>query len=586
MASRDDDFRVRPGRGRQNGRGARPKNFIALVLKAARKAGPAVPYSAGGARSPNFGHSSFGRGRAAFGRARLFSPQRRVVVKARVVRQRGRTFRSAPLTAHLAYLKREGVSRDEDKGRMFDATGDRADDTAFAERCRDDRHHFRFIVSPEDGGEMTDLRAFTRDLVRRMESDLDTRLDWVAADHWNTDNPHVHLLVRGVDGTGADLVIARDYISRGLRARAEELVSLELGPKPERAIRSALEREVDADRWTRLDVAIRSQADETGFVDLRPDGADDAESRRLMIGRLQKLERMGLATAAGSGRWVVGLETEPTLCELGMRGDIIKTLHRAFSERGEDRGPGDYILESEDTATPIIGRLVDKGLHNELTGEAYAVIDGIDGRAHHVRFQGIEAFDGAPPPGGIVEVRRLGGGESRKPTLILANRSDLDLAAQVTASGATWLDHRLVEREPTPLGMGGFGAEVRSALSARTEHLITEGLARRENQRVLFRRDLLATLRQRELDETARRITGESGLPHIKAEAGDSVAGLYRQRLTLASGRFAMIDDGLGFRLVPWSREIDKKLGRHITGVVKDSGGIDWSLGRKRGLGL
>ena len=103
----------------------------------------------------------------------------------------------------------------------------------FADRTKDDRHHFRFIVSPEDAAEMTDLRAFTRDLARQMEADLGTRLDWIAVDHWNTDNPHVHLLVRGVDETGQDLVISRDYISRGLRSRAEELVSIELGPKPE-----------------------------------------------------------------------------------------------------------------------------------------------------------------------------------------------------------------------------------------------------------------------------------------------------------------------------------------------------------------
>src|SRR3546814_19414995 len=99
----------------------------------------------------------------------------------------------------------------------------RADDLAFADRSKDDRHHFRFIVSPEDAGEMTDLRAFTRDLATQMEADLGSRLDWVAVDHWNTDNPHVHLLVRGVADTGADLVISSDYISRGLRSTAAEL---------------------------------------------------------------------------------------------------------------------------------------------------------------------------------------------------------------------------------------------------------------------------------------------------------------------------------------------------------------------------
>ena len=151
-------------------------------------------------------------------------------MKARVVRHKGRAFRSAPLTAHLSYLKRDGLTQDGERAEMFDAGSDRADGAAFAERCKEDRHHFRFIVSPEDAGDMTDLKAFTRDLATQMETDLGTRLDWVAVDHWNTDNPHVHLLVRGVDAEGTDLVISRDYISQGLRSRAEELVAIELGP--------------------------------------------------------------------------------------------------------------------------------------------------------------------------------------------------------------------------------------------------------------------------------------------------------------------------------------------------------------------
>jgi type IV secretory pathway VirD2 relaxase len=150
---------------------------------------------------------------------------------------------------------------------------------------------------------VTGLKAFTQDLVSQMESDLGTRLDWVAIDHWNTDNPHVHLLVRGVAEDGSDLVISRDYISHGLRSRTEDLVSAELGPKPEHEIRSALAREVDAERWTRLDTAIQMAANDIGFIDLRPDqpGADDPEARRFAIGRLQRLERMGLATLRMAG---------------------------------------------------------------------------------------------------------------------------------------------------------------------------------------------------------------------------------------------------------------------------------------------
>lgn len=590
MSESDGDFRVLPGRIRST-RAPKPKSFINQVLRAATKAGHSGGSSSSApsrGRSQVLGRSNFGRGRISFSRNRLFSSNRRVVVAARIARHSGRAFRSAPLNAHMSYLKRDGVTRDGDKAVMFDASSDRADDTAFGERSNDDRHHFRFIVSPEDAGQMTDLRAFTRDLARQMETDLGSRLDWVAVDHWNTDNPHVHLLVRGVDDTGADLVISRDYISRGLRSRAEELVSIELGPKPEHEIRNALEKEISAERWTRLDVEIRIAADEIGYIDLRPKatGAADPEARRLMIGRVQHLEKMGLATPAGPGEWIVGLEGERSLRDLGMRGDVIKTMHRAFTKRGQDRGIADYVIDAGATDAPIIGRLVEKGLQNELTGEAYAVIDSIDGRAHHVRFRGIDAFEHSPPIGGIVEVRRFGGPEDERPTLVLANRSDFDLDRQITAPGATWLDHRLVEREPMPLAMGGFGREVCSAMSARAGHLAEEGLARRQGQRVILQRDLLNTLSRRELDAAAARLSAETGLPQMKAAAGEHVAGIYRQRLTLTSGRFAMIDNGLGFQLVPWSPPLEKKLGQHIAGIAKAGGGIEWGFARKRQLGL
>ena len=587
MSDGDSDFRIRPGRIRST-RTPRPKRFINQVLRAAKRAGHISGGTTASRKASGYGRSTFGRGRISFSRTRLFSPARRVVVKARIARHRGRAFRSAPLTAHLSYLKRDGVSRDGEKGVMFDAGSDRADDGAFAERGKDDRHHFRFIISPEDASDMTDLRAFTRDLARQMETDLGTKLDWVAVDHWNTDNPHVHLLVRGVDDTGADLVISRDYISRGLRSRAEDLVSIELGPKPEQEIRNALEREVTAERWTRLDVEIRIAADDIGYLDLRPEtpGAFDPQMRRLMIGRLQHLEKMGLAASGGPSEWMVGIEAEKNLRDLGMRSDIIKTMHRALTERGQERGVADYVIESGGAESPIIGRLVDRGLHDELTGEAYAVIDGTDGRAHYVRFRGIEAFEHAPPIGGIVEVRRFGGAADQRPTLVLANRSDLDLSRQITAPGATWLDHRLVEREPIPLSTGGFGREARDAIQARAEHLADHGLARRDGRRIILQRDLLSTLRRRELDAVGAQLSAETGLPHVKAAAGEHVSGTYRQRLTLVSGRFAMIDNGLGFQLVPWSREIERRLGQHIAGVAKDGGGIEWSLGRKRGLGL
>ena len=132
--------------------------------------------------------------------------------------------------------------------------------------------------------------------------------------------------------------------------------------------------------------------------------------------------------------------------------------------------------------------------------------------------------------------------------------------------------------------MSGFGQEVRDTLTARAEHLAAEGLAHRQGTRIVPQRDLLVTLRRRELDATGAKLSAETGLPYTRAASGETVAGIYRQRLTLTSGRFAMIDNGLGFALVPWTPEIDWHLGRHVGGVAKESGGIEWNFGRKRGL--
>jgi type IV secretory pathway VirD2 relaxase len=107
------------------------------------------------------------------------------------------------------------------RGRLYGAEIEEADGKAFTERGREDRHQFRFIVAPEDGEKLTDLRAFTRDVMGQMEKDLGTRLDWVAVDHFNTGHPHSHVIVRGRDDLGKDLIIAQDYITDGVRLRAQ-----------------------------------------------------------------------------------------------------------------------------------------------------------------------------------------------------------------------------------------------------------------------------------------------------------------------------------------------------------------------------
>ena len=398
MAVRDDEIRIRPGRIRPGHRGAkRPSSFVGEVMRAAKKAGhTGKGFGRAGAGKPR---SSFGRGRRAALALSSRSSARRVVIMARVVRHRGRQFVAAPLARHVAYLKREGVTRDGEDARLFDAASDNADGKAFAERCAEDRHHFRFIVSPEDAAQMADLRAFTRELMNDAERDLGTKLEWVAVDHWNTDNPHIHVLVRGRADDGRDLVISRDYISEGFRQRAAERVALELGPRTEKEIQDSLKKEVEAERWTSLDRVLRNIADESaGFVDLRPGAAgEDQELRGLLIGRASKLERLGLAEPIGPAQWSLKPGVESTLRDLGARGDIIKTMHQAIRRAGREPDVSGFALHGEEPAAPVVGRLVERGLQDELKGTAYAIVEGVDGRTHHLRFADLELTGDAAP---------------------------------------------------------------------------------------------------------------------------------------------------------------------------------------------
>jgi type IV secretory pathway VirD2 relaxase len=667
-----EDHEFRPKLGRLKSREQASKLFVAQVLAAAQLAGHVGRNWP--ARSPAE-HTRAGRGRGgvaawrAAERPLYGNRARRVIVKACIVRQGFRAV--VAVRAHLSYLRREGVTRDGAAACMFDAASDDADLRAFAERTSDDRHHFRFIVSPEDATEMEDLRAFTRDLVKQMEHDLGTRLDWVGIDHWNTDNPHVHLIVRGADDRGDTLIIHRDYISHGMRERAAELVTIELGPQSQHEVRRKLAGEVGADRWTRLDATLRREAQRTedGVLDFRPEvarsGAIRDETRALLIGRLQKLERMGLARAIGPAQWLLAEEAEPSLRELGIRGDIIRTMQRALSAHGQERSPSDFAtfdttMASEQT---LIGRVIEKGLYDELKGSAYLVLDGVDGRAHYLRVGSIDgisevsegaivavgraqgrrsdqtiarlaaAYEGiydperhrtelaranAANPEALVEahvrrlealrrggrhVERLPDGQWRvpddyldraraydvrraaDPDIEIRTLSPLPLERQVVASGATWLDRELVRREKTELAETGFGAEVRTALAQRTERLVDCGLAHRRQGQAIFARDLLDTLTRRELANAAAHFARQTGLAYRPVEEGDHVSGIYRRRVDLASGRFALIEDGHQFLLVPWRPIVDRQLGREVSGVLR-GGSISWNLGRERGLGI
>jgi type IV secretory pathway VirD2 relaxase len=646
MASRDDEhLRIKPGApkrpdGSQSGQ--RTQRFVSQVLKQVSKAGA----KASGARGAHPA-STFGRGRVAAGLAgsRLGADARRVVIKSRyvVLKKAG----AHSVSTHLRYIERDGVTRDGERGQAYSHETDTADLKTFEERGKGDRHQFRFIVSVEDAGELEDLRGYTREFMRRMATDLETRLDWVAVDHWDTDNPHMHIVLRGRAANGQDLVIAPDYMAHGMRTRASELATEWLGPRTELEIRQGLLREVEQERLTSLDRTLLRQAS-ADIVDLTQQ-PNDRQRQTVLRARLQRLEAMKLAGRIDANHWQLSPNMQRTLTAMGERGDILRTMHKAL--QGQQR---ECVLETEPTR-PVIGRIAAKGLADELNDRGYLVVDGIDGRAHYARLP-VGADLAALPVGGIVEMKSAGRERSvdrniagivrdglyrsadhlvqlrqqgvadpqagvdahvrrlealrrsgivermvdavwrvppdflsrtqahdaqRAADGIIELRSHLSIEQQVRAQGATWLDHQMVS-DTRNLSPQGFGAEVRGALQDRRDFLVEQGLAERRGARVVLARNLLATLRDRELAEVGKVIQHQTGLRHRPLREGERANGIYRRSVQLASGRFAMLDDGMGFSLVPWRPVVEQRLGQQVSAIVQGAS-VTWELGRQRG---
>ena len=655
MSSRDEDhFKPKVGPPKARGRAPTSK-FVGRVLKATSKAGRSIGNHLRTSRSS--AGAKLGRGHVAANLAgQSMGPRsRRVVVKTRLVNLKAASPRSTQ--KHLRYIERDGVTPDGDRGQLYSANTDQADADDFETRGKHDRHQFRFIVSPEDANDLQDLQAFTCDLMGQVERDLGTKLDWVAVDHWDTDDPHTHIVVRGKDQHGQDLIIARDYIAHGMRHRASELATQWLGRRTEIEIRESLSKEVAQERWTTLDRSIVAEM-RHGEIVLRHKllDADAGFHRGLLIGRLDRLTVMGLATKTAPGRYRIEPGFESTLRAMGERGDIIRTMQRAFTHGHREH----RIFDNADPAARVVGRIAGKGLADELSDRAYLVIEGVDGRAHYVALPA-QADPADYPMGGVLEVRggtdprpadrrieglaengiyrtdrhlavvhehnregldpekfvqahvrrlealrregiveRLEEGVWRVPPNLADRgrlydtwraggarvilRSHLSLDQQAQARGATWLDQQLVA-DAERLTDNGFGADVRYALSKRADVLVDMGFAERRGERVIFAQNLLTALRAKEIEATARTIESETGLAYRPMIDGQSVNGVYRRAITLASGRFAMLDDATGFSLVPWRPVIDNRLGQSMGAVIRGDF-VSWEFGRRRGLSL
>jgi type IV secretory pathway VirD2 relaxase len=574
-----DDFKPKLGRIRSGG-GARLDPHTTRVMRQVGKAG-ARALRQKSHIAPSALRRGMGTGvRAAAG---LIAPgSRRVIVRARYTRVASADLGAA--RAHLKYILRDGVTRDGQPGHLYDASDDRADGAAFLGRSAQDPHQFRFIVSAEDSARLADLKPFIRDLLAQMERDLETKLDWVAVDHFNTGHPHTHVVIRGRDDHGRDLVMARDYIAHGVRARAQALVTLELGPESELERLQKLFNEVGQERLTRLDRSLLDRAQD-GILVVTTAEERDPVQQTLRIGRLRTLERLGLAQERQQGVWELDSQLDSKLRRLGDRADKFRTMQQVLKELGIDRAAAAMALfERGPRKAALIGKVLGTGLVDEITDRTWVVVDGIDGRVHYADLGRLKATD-VPHSGMLVAL--AGDNTTRgKPTSVprFEVLSAVELGRLVDYNGPTWLDQAITGKFKVEETMPGFAAELRVALSGRANWLVERGLAAPAGaNQVAPEPQMLLTLRQHEIAHVAETLARQMKATYLPHEPGSRVSGIYERHVVTPTGKIAVIRREDTFTLAPWRPALEPLRGRAVTGLMGPKH-VTWTLDRGRGL--
>ncbi|PQA87585.1 DUF3363 domain-containing protein [Hyphococcus luteus] len=631
-----DDFTPRLGRIRDVGKagGKRVQTQLRRAVARLKKSG-----TKGAFTGKRYGAGGAARTRARTSRHLARQRLRRVVVKVHIARA-GKTGPGL-YRAHVGYLRRDGVDRDGEGGRLYDREREGLDPKKFLERSEQDRHQFRIIVSPEDGAALGDLKPAIREFMAQVEKDTGRRLDWIAVDHHNTGHPHTHIVVRGRDARMKDVVIARDYLMHGLREAAEDIVTGRLGPRRYLEILRARHSEIGKDRFTSIDRELERAMSDGRIVVARAQTQADRFNRHLALARLSHLKTLRLAGPAGPDEWTMKTGWSETLRDMGRCGDIIRTLARQHGQRREFR----YAETLAADAAPLIGVVLASGPEDELRDTRFLLVEDFDGRAWHVPAAAIDQAN-APPAGAVVEVSRSkpeprgadrtiaeiaernGGiwseslhaeadpGSTNEYRLAHKRRLEALRRASLverTADGAWKLPEDFLERASAYEEQRARGLRLRtlSWMSLDRQADLTAdtwldsraanhpGLATQRAARLAYlrREGLLAPgsdslsesqraeLRRTELQDAEARQASASGRQAVSMQIGDRFGGRLEGHVNLAQGRMAIIGNEKAFVMVPWRNSLGRQIGRDMT-IECTARGIGWTIGPERQRGL
>jgi type IV secretory pathway VirD2 relaxase len=482
-----------------------------------------------------------------------------------------------------------------------------------------------------------------------MERDLGTPLDWIAVDHHNTGHSHTHIVIRGKDHLGKDLIIARNYLTGGIRGRASQIVTNELGPRRDLEIAQAQQAEVTKDRFTGLDRELTDMA-VSRKLEIEPAAsAADRFRRSLHLQRLKHLEALHLATCEGKGRWRLKEGWDRALKAMGRRGDIVRGLAAGLAAGDTTRGMRLFEERPMD-AKPLTGVVISQGPDDELRDTRFLLVEDVEGKRWAVSARGIEP-GGLPPRGAVIEVSsapqrarasdrviadiaaRNGGyysdglhaeadpsasrnfREAHKRRLEALRRAGL-VTRQADGVWEISEDHLQRAAEFEASRGGGVKIQVRSwmaletQIEARAETWLdstkafdnkrTDGRIRKARAARLiflhregfamkdgaFSKEARLQLGRDELRRAGQTEARKSGREQLTLASGETFEGKFERTIDLAQGRMAIIGKQKAFAMVPWRPALERHRGASLV-IKQRSKGLSWSFpsGRHRGLG-
>ena len=595
---------------------------------------------------------------------------RRVVVKVRYAANAGG--KVAALKAHVAYLSREAAGRAQAAAitaaeptpahdptqaidylsreggvaaptyDFYDRASSTVDAKAVTQGWAGDPRHFRMIVSAEDGEALGDLKPFIREVMAGLESKLGTRLEWLAVNHHDTDNPHTHVLIRGRRPDGQELFIPSRLISSGIREHAQEIVTRVLGPRLAPEIEQSRFTDISLAAPTLLDRELLKAAKAGPFYPARAD----------LAARLERLESWDLAARATDG-WRLAPGLVQRLRAMADHDEIA----RAIAPNVQGRLP--QLLLGADLTAPVMGELVHYCPTDDFGDRFVAVIETGAGELRYAKFErprdlailadiqpgSMVTFEPNQPTlrpsdiavarvaeqtGGVYSVaahaslepyadrgvmeanirrlenmRRLGLIEGlgngafhvgdhltaalafeaklvRRAPFSAQVASYWSLGEQIEAIGPTHLDHVLAGEAHRPTGESKVAREFEQAMQQRRLFLIEQGWM--EAHEPGPSRQMLQRMAQFELTMQATALREELGIPVLTYDA-HRVSGIYARRIDMAQGRMALILGERQANLVPWRPPLERFAGREVVGVLRQQS-LSWSLQRGMGLDL